>query len=68
MAFEVVCEVERDRTAGVAAACEQVLAIRDGGTLVFAFSAVDERGTVVGTGTVERIVVDRERSLARTAR
>ncbi|TYK47110.1 thioesterase [Actinomadura decatromicini] len=40
----------------------------DGPRLVFGFTATDERGTVVGTGVIERVVVDRERFLARSAR
>ncbi|URN09066.1 thioesterase [Actinomadura madurae] len=40
----------------------------DGTRLVFGFEAVDERGTVVGKGRIERVVVDRERFLARIAR
>ncbi|MFB4305615.1 thioesterase family protein [Actinomadura sp. GTD37] len=37
----------------------------DGKRLVFGFRAVDERGSVVGSGRVERVVVDRDRFLAR---
>ncbi|MER7543525.1 thioesterase family protein [Actinomadura sp.] len=37
----------------------------DGKRLVFGFRAVDERGSVVGAGRVERVVVERERFLAR---
>ncbi|MEV5325633.1 thioesterase family protein [Nonomuraea fastidiosa] len=40
----------------------------DGRRLVFAFEAHDERGAVVGKGTIERVVVDRARFLARTTR
>lgn len=40
----------------------------DGTRLVFEFEAADERGTVVGRGRIERVVVDRERFLARLAR
>lgn len=39
----------------------------DGRRLVFAFTARD-RHAVVATGTIERVVVDRERFLARLAR
>ncbi|MBO2451399.1 thioesterase [Actinomadura barringtoniae] len=37
----------------------------DGRRLAFAVSATDARGTVVGEGRVERVVVDRERFLSR---
>ena len=37
----------------------------DGRRLVFAVSATDARGTVVGDGRIERVVVDRERFLSR---
>ncbi|MFA1542302.1 thioesterase family protein [Actinomadura monticuli] len=37
----------------------------DGNRLVFGFQAVDERGSAVGGGHVERVVVDRERFAAR---
>ncbi|TDB79143.1 thioesterase [Actinomadura sp. KC216] len=37
----------------------------DGARLVFGCTATDEHGTVVGTGRIERVVVDRERFLAR---
>lgn len=37
----------------------------DGKRLVFGFRAVDERGSVVGSGRVERVVVEREGFLAR---
>jgi predicted thioesterase len=37
----------------------------DGSLLVFVFSAVGEDGTIVGSGVVHRVVVDRERFLAR---
>lgn len=40
----------------------------DGTRLAFEFEAADERGTVVGRGRIERVVVDRERFLARLAR
>jgi fluoroacetyl-CoA thioesterase len=40
----------------------------DGARLVFGVEATDERGVVVGKGRVERVVVDRERFLARLAR
>ncbi|MFB9894214.1 thioesterase family protein [Planobispora takensis] len=39
----------------------------DGRRLVFAFTARDEN-TLVGTGTIERMIVDRDRFLARLAR
>lgn len=39
----------------------------DGARLVFAFTATDARGAVVGSGRIERVVVDRERFLARFA-
>ncbi|MFI0484228.1 thioesterase family protein [Actinomadura sp. 9N215] len=37
----------------------------EGARLVFACTATDGRGTVVGSGRIERIIVDRERFLAR---
>ncbi|KAA9373590.1 thioesterase [Microbispora cellulosiformans] len=37
----------------------------DGRRLVFSVSAADEAGALVATGTIERVVVDRERFLAR---
>ena len=37
----------------------------DGRRLAFRVEAVDANGTVVGLGTVERIVVDRDKFLAR---
>ena len=37
----------------------------DGRRVTFAIEAVDASGTVVGLGTVERVVVDRARFLAR---
>ncbi|GAA4576936.1 MULTISPECIES: thioesterase family protein [Planotetraspora] len=37
----------------------------DGRRLVFSIMAVDKRGVLVGTGRIERVVVDRERFLAR---
>ncbi|MBO4274072.1 thioesterase family protein [Microbispora triticiradicis] len=37
----------------------------DGRRLVFSVSAVDKTGAQVATGTIERVVVDRERFLAR---
>ncbi|MFI9592041.1 thioesterase family protein [Nonomuraea sp. NPDC052265] len=40
----------------------------DGRRLVFAFEARDPQGAVVGRGTVERVVVDRARFLARASR
>ncbi|TDD61848.1 thioesterase [Actinomadura darangshiensis] len=40
----------------------------DGARLVFAVEASDERGAAVGKGRVERVVVDRERFLARSRR
>ncbi|YCK34626.1 thioesterase family protein [Actinomadura sp. ATCC 39365] len=40
----------------------------DGRRLVFAFEARDRQGTLVGRGTVERVVVDRARFLARLSR
>ncbi|MFI6176158.1 thioesterase family protein [Nonomuraea sp. NPDC051191] len=40
----------------------------DGRRLVFTFEARDLQGTVVGRGTVERVVVDRARFLARVSR
>ncbi|MDP9865269.1 MULTISPECIES: thioesterase family protein [Streptosporangium] len=39
----------------------------DGRRLVFAFTAAD-RHTTVATGTIERVVVDRERFIARLSR
>jgi fluoroacetyl-CoA thioesterase len=36
----------------------------DGRRLVFAITAVDKTGALVGVGRIERIVVDRERFLA----
>ncbi|MGI5287170.1 thioesterase family protein [Nonomuraea polychroma] len=39
----------------------------DGRRLVFSFEAHDKR-TVVGRGTIERVVVDREKFLARVSR
>ncbi|MFG2087834.1 MULTISPECIES: thioesterase family protein [unclassified Spirillospora] len=53
---------------GVRVTVEAELTDVDGARLVFAFSAADERGTVVGDGRVERVVVDRERFLARLGR
>ena len=41
------------------------LAAADGRRLTFAVEAVDAQGTVVGLGTVERMMVDRTRFLAR---
>ncbi|TDC50764.1 thioesterase [Actinomadura sp. KC345] len=40
----------------------------DGARLVFDFTAADARGVVVGSGRVERVVVDRGRFLARLPR
>jgi fluoroacetyl-CoA thioesterase len=40
----------------------------DGPRLAFGFEAADERGTTVAKGRIERIVVDRERFLARAKR
>ncbi|MFI6919451.1 thioesterase family protein [Nonomuraea spiralis] len=40
----------------------------DGRRLVFAFEARDTRGTVVGRGTVERVVVDRAKFVERATR
>ncbi|MBP2703423.1 thioesterase [Microbispora sp. RL4-1S] len=37
----------------------------DGRRLVFSIIAVDKTGAVVATGTIERVIVDRERFLAR---
>ncbi|ETK31991.1 thioesterase family protein [Microbispora sp. ATCC PTA-5024] len=37
----------------------------DGRRLVFSVTAVDKTGAVVATGTIERVVVDRERFLSR---
>jgi fluoroacetyl-CoA thioesterase len=37
----------------------------DGRRLVFQVSATDSRGTAVGSGSVERVVVDREKFLSR---
>ncbi|GAB3162590.1 thioesterase family protein [Microbispora hainanensis] len=37
----------------------------DGRRLVFAVRAVDKTGALVATGTIERVVVDRERFLSR---
>ncbi|MGH3244082.1 MAG: thioesterase family protein [Spirillospora sp.] len=37
----------------------------DGARLVFECTAIDGRGTVVAAGRIERVVVDRERFLAR---
>ncbi|TDC62828.1 hypothetical protein E1200_24420 [Actinomadura sp. GC306] len=45
-----------------------VLAEIDGARLVFEVEAADERGVVVGKGRVERVVVDRDRFLARLPR
>ncbi|MEU8796149.1 hotdog domain-containing protein [Spirillospora sp. NPDC048819] len=53
---------------GVRVTVEAELTEVDGARLVFAFTATDERGTAVGRGRVERIVVERERFLARLAR
>ncbi len=39
----------------------------DGRTLTFTVEAIDDRGTQVGRATVERVVVDRARFLARLA-
>ncbi|MFE9105878.1 thioesterase family protein [Actinomadura geliboluensis] len=49
---------------GVRVTVEAELAEVDGKRLVFAVNAVDERGPV-GSGRVERVVVERERFLAR---
>ncbi|MFI0370438.1 thioesterase family protein [Actinomadura sp. 1N219] len=40
----------------------------EGARLVFGCTATDERGTVVGGGRIERVVVDRERFLSRLSR
>ena len=40
----------------------------DGRRLVFAFEARDKHGAAVGRGTIERVVVDRAKFLARTTR
>ncbi|MGP4024569.1 thioesterase family protein [Actinomadura sp. 3N407] len=53
---------------GVRVTVEAELTEVDGARLVFAFRATDERGAVVGDGRVERVVVDRERFLARLGR
>jgi predicted thioesterase len=37
----------------------------DGRRLVFAVTAVDRTGAMVGIGTIERVIVDREKFLAR---
>ncbi|WP_055479374.1 thioesterase, FlK family [Sphaerimonospora mesophila] len=37
----------------------------DGRRLIFSVKAVDKNGTLVATGRVERVIVDRERFLAR---
>lgn len=50
---------------GMRVTVEAELAEVDGARLVFEVSATDERGTVVGDGRVERVVVDRDRFLAR---
>ena len=39
----------------------------DGRRLTFRVEAIDTAGTVAGLGTVERVVVDRDRFLARLA-
>lgn len=49
---------------GVRVTVEAELREVDVARLVFAFSAADESGTVVGDGVIERVVVDRERFLA----
>jgi fluoroacetyl-CoA thioesterase len=41
------------------------LTVVDGRRLTFRVEAVDGRGTVLGLGTVERVLVDREKFLAR---
>ena len=41
------------------------LASVDGRRLVFDVTATDARGTVVGMGTIERVIVDREKFLSR---
>lgn len=53
---------------GVRVTVEAELTEVDGARLVFQFHATDERGTAVGNGRVERIVVERERFLGRLAR
>lgn len=53
---------------GMRVTVEAVLTEVDGGRLVFEFGATDARGVVVGKGRVERVVVDRERFLARLPR
>ncbi|TMQ91165.1 thioesterase [Actinomadura soli] len=40
----------------------------EGARLVFGCTATDEHGTVVGSGRIERVVVDRERFLSRLSR
>lgn len=47
----------------ITATAEQVY--EDGRLVRFRVSAVDDRGTLVGTGEVRRVVVDRERFLSR---
>ncbi|WP_312883157.1 thioesterase family protein [Actinomadura welshii] len=53
---------------GMRVTVEAVLTEVDGARLVFEFEATDERDVVVGKGRVERVVVDRERFLARLPR
>ena len=38
---------------------------RDGRMVTFRVSALDDEGTLVGTGEIRRVIVDRERFLAR---
>jgi predicted thioesterase len=50
----------------VITATAEVIA-RDGRLVTFAVHAVDHTGTLIGSGEVRRVVVDRERFLSRTA-
>lgn len=61
----VELEHRRAGPVGVRVTVEAELREVDGARLVFAFSAADDSGTVVGDGVIERVVVDRERFLAR---
>ncbi|TDD37097.1 thioesterase [Actinomadura sp. KC06] len=53
---------------GVRVTVEAELLEVEGARLVFGCTATDEHGTVVGSGRVERVVVDRERFLSRLSR
>jgi predicted thioesterase len=48
----------------IVTATAEVIA-RDGRLVTFRVSAVDDEGTLIGTGEVRRVIVDRDRFLAR---